>query len=240
MKSSAIIALINVGCVLCFFLRPVSSQTERSPGKPLKVEIVSPRNGQTVQGKISIQANVNHPEEVSFLDFYFQEPGAKDRYGWKSYSPPYMWGGDGQKLDTTLFDDGPASVVAFCNPKDRRSPMSESRVHFIIDNGKPKVKILSPKDSSAVSGNVPIQVEASDPKGIHKEAGIVAVYVYVDGSLLQKLTKNPYQAVLSICLLTPGLHSIRAVAEDTEGLISADNVVITVVSEASALGIKTR
>jgi hypothetical protein len=240
MKPSAIIALINVGCVLCFFLRPASSQTERSPGKPLKVEIVSPRNGQTVQGKISIQANVNHPEEVNFLDFYIQEPGAKDRYSWKSYSPPYMWGGDGQKLDTTLFDDGPASVVASCNPKDRRSPMSESRVHFIIDNGKPKVKILSPKDSAAVSGSVLIRVDANDSKGIHKDAGIIAVYIYVDGSLLQKLTKTPYQAVLSICLLAPGLHSIRAVAEDTEGLISADNVMINVAPEASALGIKNR
>lgn len=238
MKPSAIIALINVGCVLCFFLRPASSQTERSPSKPLKVEIVSPRNGQTVQGKISIQANVNRPEEVNFLEFYIQEPGAKDRYGWKSYSPPYFWGGDGQKLDTTLFDDGPASAVAFCNPKDRRSPMSESRVHFIIDNGKPKVKILSPKDSAAVSGNIPIRVEANDPKGIHKEAGIVAVYIYMDGSLLQKLTKNPYQAVLSICLVAPGLHSIRAVAEDTESLTSADTIMVTVVPEASSVGKK--
>lgn len=240
MRALAIMTLINVCSALCFFLGPVSSETERSPGKPLKVEIVSPRNGQTVQGKISIQANVNYPEEVNFLDFYIQEPGAKDRYSWKSYSPPYFWGGDGQKLDTTLFDDGQASVVAFCNPKDRRSPLTESRVRFTIDNGKPKVKILSPKDSAAVSGNIQIQVEANDPKGIQKEAGIVAVYIYVDGSPLQKLTKTPYQAVLSICLLAPGLHSIRAVAEDTEGLISADNVMITVVSEASALGIKTR
>jgi len=238
MRPPAIITLINVCCALCLFLGSVSAETERSPGKPLKVEIVSPRNGQTVQGKISIQANVNHPEEVNFLDFYIQEPGAKDRYGWKSYYPPYSWGGDGQKLDTTLFADGPASVVAFCNPQDRRSPISESRVHFTIDNGKPKVKILSPKDSSAVGGNVPIQVEASDPKGIHKEAGIVAVYIYVDGSLLQKLTKTPYQTVLDICLLAPGLHSIRAVAEDTESLTSADTIMVTVVPEASSVGKK--
>jgi hypothetical protein len=211
---------------------------ERNTSKLLKVEIISPRGGQIVQGKISIQARANHPEEVNFLDFYIQEPGAKDRYGWKSYSPPYMWGGNGQKLDTTLFDDGPASVVAFCTIKGLPSPGTQSRVHFIINNGKPKVKILSPKDSAAVSGSIPIQVEANDPKGIHKEAGIVAVYIYVDGNLLQKLTKTPYQAVLSICLLAPGLHSIRAVAEDTDSLTSTDTVMVTVAPGASALGNK--
>jgi hypothetical protein len=191
-----------------------------------------------VSGKITIQALVNHPEKVSYVEFYFQEPGAKDRYSWIAHSPPYFWGGEGQKLDTTLFNDGPASAVAFCFPKDGHLPVEQSRVHLIIDNGKPKVKILSPKDSAAVSGNIPIRVEANDPKGIHKEAGIVAVYVYVDGSLLQKLTKNPYQAVLSICLLAPGLHSIRALVEDTENLTNVDTIMITVVPEASAVGKK--
>jgi hypothetical protein len=221
-------------------LSPISADERKNSVKPLKVEIVSLREGEVVSGKISIQANVNRPEEVKFLDFYFQEPGARDRYGWKSYSPPYMWGGDGQKLDTTLFGDGPASVVAFCTIKGRPSPVTQSRVHFIIDNGKPKVKILSPKDNANINGNVTIQVEANDPKGIHKEAGIVAIYVYVDGGLFQKLTKTPYEPTLSTCLLAPGLHSIRAVAEDSEGLTSADNVMINVAPEASALGIKNR
>ena len=221
-------------------LSPISADERKNSVKPLKVEIVSLREGEVVSGKITIQARVNHPEKVSYIEFYVQEPGARDRYSWIAYSPPYFWGGDGEKLDTTLFNDGPASAVAFCNPKDPRSPMRESRVHFTIDNGKPKVKILLPKDSATVGGNIPIRVDANDPKGIHKDAGIVAVYIYVDGSLLQKLTKTPYENTLGSCLLRPGLHSIRAVAEDTEGLISADNVMINVAPEASALGIKNR
>jgi hypothetical protein len=200
--------------------------------------ILSTREGQTVQGKIGIQASVNHPDEVNFLDFYIQEPGAQDRYGWKSYSPPYFWGGDSQKLDTTLFDDGQASVVAFCFTKDRRSPEPQSRVHFIIDNGKPEVKILTPKDSFVVGENVSIRVDASDPKGMHKDAGILAVYIYVDGGLFQKLTKTPYKTTLSTCLLRPGLHSIRAVAEDTESLTSAETIMVTVDPAKNALGLK--
>jgi hypothetical protein len=213
---------------LFFFLAPVLPAMEKTPGDPLKVQIISPLDGQIVRGKISIQAQVNHPGQANFIDFYIQEPGAKDRYGWKAYSPPYFWGGDGQKLDTTLFADGPASAVAVCHPKDSRLPVTKSRVHFVIDNGKPKVKILSPKDSAAVSGNVPIRVDASDPKGVGKEPGIVAVYIYMDGSLSQKLIKTPYRAFLSTCLLAPGLHSIRVVAEDTEGLTTADTVLVSV------------
>lgn len=229
------ITFINMCCALSFLLAAVSAHAQRSP---LKVEMVSPVNGQIVQGAITIQAAVNHPDEVNFLDFYIQEPGAKDRYGWKSYSPPYFWGGEGQKLDTTLFADGPASAVVFCSPKNSHLSIKESRVRFIIDNGKPKVKILSPKDSETVRGNMAIRLEASDPKGIHKQPGVVAVYVYVDGSLLQKFTRTPYQTVLRSCLLAPGVHSIRTVAEDTEGLISVDQVMVSVAPGASAVRAK--
>jgi len=230
-----IIFIINVFVQLFFFLNPVSSDIKSILRKSIKVDIVSPRNGEKVQGKISIQAVVNYPEDVNYIEFYIQEPGAQDRYEWKAYSPPYFWGGDGVKLDTTLFNDGPASAVAFCHPKDTQSPVEQNRVHFIIDNGKPKVKILSPADDAGVKGNVLIHVDASDRKGIKREAGIVAVYIYVDGSILQKLTKTPFVATWSTCLLALGPHSIRVVAEDTEGLTSTDNVLVNVVPTGSAL-----
>lgn len=232
------ILLAFIALYLC--LSQISADERKNSVKPLKVEIVSLREGEVVSGKITIQALVNHPEKVSYVEFYFQEPGAKDRYSWIAYSPPYFWGGEGQKLDTILFNDGPASAVAFCLPKDSRLPIEQSRVHLIIDNGKPKVKILSPSDNASFSGNVSIHVDAKDPKGIKREAGIVAVYIYVDGSLLQRLTKNPFVATLSTCLLAPGLHSIRVVAEDTEGLTSADSIMVNVERGGSALGIKNR
>lgn len=225
-----------IALYLC--LSPIPADEKENIAKSMKVEIISLKEGEVVSGKITIQARVNHPEKVTYVEFYFQEPGAKDRYGWKSYSPPYFWGGDGQKLDTTLFDDGPASAVAFCFTKDTRLPMKQHRVHFIIDNGKPKVKILSPKDNANVIRNVQIQVYAEDLKGIGKEAGVVTVYVYVDGGLFQKLTKTPFKATLSTCLLAPGLHSIRVVAEDSEGLTSSDSVVVNVDSRGSALKVK--
>jgi len=230
------ILLAFIALYLC--LSPISADERKNSVKPLKVEVVSLREGEVVSGKITIQALVNHPEKVSYVEFYFQEPGAKDRYSWIAHSPPYFWGGEGQKLDTILFNDGPASAVAFCFPKDGRLPIEQSRIHLIIENGKPKVKILSPSDNASVSGNVSIHLDAKDPKGIKKDAGIVAVYIYVDGGLIQRLTKTPFVVTLSTCLLAPGLHSIRVVAEDTEGLISADSIVVNVERGGSALGIK--
>lgn len=108
----------------------------------------------------------------------------------------------------------------------------------MIDNGKPKVKILSPKDSAIVNGTVSIRVDAIDTKGIGKDPGINAVYIYVDGSLREKLMKAPYQTSLSTCLLAPGPHSIRAVAEDTEGLISANTAMVMVKPVENSEGAK--
>jgi len=213
----------------------VSCGTSQGHSEPLKVEIFSLTEGQKVRGAISIEARVNHPEEVNFVEFYFQEPGAKDRYSWMAFTPPYMWGGKGLSLETTLFDDGAASAVAFCFPKVKEAPMVQHRVHFVIDNGKPKVKIRSPQEGYLVKGKTLIQVDATDPKGMQKKAGITRLSIYLDGGLLKQLTTLPFQVELSSCLLPPGLHSIRAVAEDTEGLTGADAVMVEVAEQGSIL-----
>lgn len=240
MKVLSLLILFVLNIFIYFFLclTPVFSDMKSILSNSIKVEFVSPKEGERVHGKISIQALVNYPEKVNYIDFYFQEPGARDRYSWKAYSPPYFWGGQGQKLDTTLFNDGPASAVAFCYPQNSRSPMDPKRVHFIIDNGKPKVRILSPPDDASLRGNVLIHIDAKDPKGIKREAGIIAVYIYIDGGLFQKLTKTPFVAPLETCLLAPGLHSIRVVAEDTEGLTSEESIMVSVERGGSALGNK--
>jgi len=235
MKKLVLLSVIVLSIAAAQHLTPVLADTKRSPGKSPTAEIISPREGEVVRGKITIEARVSDPLKVDHLDFYFQEPGAKDRYGWKDYSSPYFWGGEPRMLDTTLFDDGPASATVGCYPRDSRLSMKTDRVHFTIDNGKPKARILSPKDQESVTGDVSIEVDAEDPKGIERRPGIAAVYIYVDGSLLRKLTEKPFRATMNTWLLAPGLHSIRAVAEDSEGMTSADMVMITVNPATSAV-----
>ena len=106
-------------------------------------------------------------------------------------------------LDTTLFDDGRASAVAFCFSKDKRLAVFQDRVHFVIDNGKPQVKIVLPKDQATISRNILISIDVKDLKGKQKEAGIKAVYIYLDGGLVKKLLKAPFQTAICACLLVP-------------------------------------
>lgn len=194
--------------------------------KPPLVEFLSPREGATVHGAIPVSVTVNPSDKVAFVDIYIQEPGAKDRYSWKEFGePPYAWGGSGHKLDTRLFADGQASAVVYCyagGPK----PVAEKRVHFIIDNGKPVVRIVAPADLSTVDGAFPVRVETAVPKGGGSGTGI-AVSVLVDGALVGTLAAPPFETTVDTCLMSPGLHLIRVIAEDGNGLTGSDSVMVT-------------
>jgi hypothetical protein len=208
--------------------------------KPSTIEFISPREGQTVSGEISIEARVSNPSVVDVVEFYLQEPGAKDRYSWKEYGPPpYVWGGKGHKLDTRLFADGPASAVLFCYTGGGQKPAAEKRVNFTIDNRKPKVRIVSPADRSTVDGAFPLQIEVSDPKSKRGHQGIAAVSVYVDGALVHRMTKPPFQTSMDTCLMAPGLYAIRVVAEDGNGLTAADSVMVNFKSGSGLWGARS-
>ena len=208
--------------------------------KPPAIEFLSPREGQTASGEIVIEARVGNPSGVDYVELYIQEPGAKDRYGWKEYGPPpYTWGGKGYKLDTRLFDDGPASVVLFCYNGGGQKPSAEKRVNFNIDNGKPKVRIVSPADRSSVDGAFPLRVEVSDPKSKRGHQGIAVVSVYVDGALVHRMTKPPFQTSMDTCLMAPGLYAIRVVAEDGNGLTAADSVMVNLKSGSGLWGARS-
>lgn len=219
--SLSLTAVIIVACCPIF-----CAETRAGLREPPDVEIISPREGEAVQGRITIEARVNNPEEVTFIDFYIQEPGAGDRYGWIAFSPPFFWGGGAGAFDTTLFSDGPASVVAFAFVKGRQDAVSEKRVHFLIDNGKPLVKILSPRDGDSIDDTVLLSLDVRDRNAASPGTGIASVFVYRDGDLLRKLTVPPFQVILDSCLLSPGAHMILVVAVDTKGLSNSDSIII--------------
>ncbi len=193
---------------------------------PLKVEFASPREGGRVHGAITVEAVVNHPGKVDYVDFYIQEPGAEDRYSWKEYAPPFMWGGHGQKLDTTMFNDGLASAVVFCHPKDKGAPVVEKRIRFVIDNQKPTVRVVSPKDRSHIGRMLKVEAEVRSPKA--SPGGIARVLVYVDGEVRTKMSGPPYQATMNTCLMTRGPHALKVVAVDRDGLTSSETVMVVV------------
>jgi hypothetical protein len=203
---------------------------EAKSGDPL-IYIASPQEGAVVSGRIKIEARVSDSQELGAVRFYIQEPGAKDRYEWYEFSPPYVWGGDGYLLDTAWFEDGNASVVAEYCKKGGKKAIASQRVTFRIENGKPTVDIISPRDNASVEGMAKIEVKAGDSGRVKNKSGIREVAFYIDGGSQARIKASPYEYLWDTRLLDSGAHSIRIVATDAEGLTSAKTIMVKVDSD---------
>ena len=222
MKVKSLIFLFVLGINICLV-----PSCEAKSGDPL-IHIASPREGAVVSGRIKIEARVSNSTDIGAVRFYIQEPGAKDRYEWYEFSSPYVWGGDGYRLDTALFKDGNASVVAEYCKKGEKKSIASHRVRFRIDNGKPIINIISPMDNAAVGGTVKIKVKARDPGRVKNKKGIKEVSFYIDGGNRARIKNPPYEYIWDTRLLDSGAHSIRVVAADAEGMTSAKTIMVYV------------
>ena len=103
-------------------------------------------------------------------------------------------------------------------------------VYKVSQHAAPAAAIVAPADASTVSGQVTIQVNASDDKD---PAGSLAVEVSIDGGIYQTGTYNTqtglYERILNTSLLADGPHTIDARATDSaSGTGSAGQVAVTV------------
>ena len=222
MKVKSLIFLFVLGVSICFV-----PSYEAKRDNPL-IYIASPEEGAVVSGRIKIEARVSDSTELGAVRFYIQEPGAKDRYEWYEFFPPYVWGGDGYRLDTALFKDGNASVVAEYCKKGEKKSIASHRVRFRIDNGKPTINIISPRDNAAVGGTVKINVKARDSGRVKNNLGIKEVSFYIDGGKRVRIKNPPYEYIWDTWLLDSWAHSIMVVATDAEGLTSAKTIMVKV------------
>lgn len=195
---------------------------------PANVEIISPRKAEFVRGGLVFEVRIDNISEIDHLEYYIQEYGARDRYGWKQYEPPYRWGGRNGVLDTTLLKDGPASAVVFVFFKGNMQPKIERRVNFEIRNGKPFIRIALPNHGSTVNDEMNVVVESQDEVGIGSHPGIKSVSIFVDGKLLKIFSKVPYQFNVSTCLLGKGFHNLKVVAIDSENFTNSDELLFHV------------
>jgi subtilisin family serine protease len=93
----------------------------------------------------------------------------------------------------------------------------------------PTVAITAPKNLSSVSRavNVPISAEASS------SAGIAQVDFLVDGSPLSADAAPPYSATWDASEAALGLHTIKAVATDNDGISASSQVKVYVIDDCS-------
>ena len=95
-------------------------------------------------------------------------------------------------------------------------------------NSVPTVAITSPTNGAGVSGTVQILATASDTNGI------LGVQIKLDGvNLGSELTSSPYTKSLDTTTLSPGGHSLLAVARNSLGITTTSSAVGIVVAAAT-------
>ena len=93
---------------------------------------------------------------------------------------------------------------------------------MLPDSQPPEVSITNPTPGSNLTGVVPFSADASDNVTLWK------VEFYVDGMLLEVDTAAPYVHSLDTGFISPGPHTLTAIAHDTAGLTASDAVSVLV------------
>jgi hypothetical protein len=86
----------------------------------------------------------------------------------------------------------------------------------------PEVRVTSPRQGARFSRSLRIVAEARDDRGIDR------VHLYVDGRLVDRDTRAPYQETWTVPKrLSYGSHSVTARAYDRAGQSTAHSVGVT-------------
>src|SRR5271155_548481 len=186
---------------------------------PPAVAIISPINGATVSGTVTMAADAT--DNVAVANVQFQLDG--NNFGSPITAAPYSlpW-------DTTASTNGNHTVAAVAT--DTSGNSATSAVESItVSNAQsspppagPTVSITSPANNSTVNGTVTVSAAASD------SAGIASVQLQVDGANVgAALTTAPYNFSWNPTSVPNASHTLTAVATDT-GENSATSAVVKV------------
>jgi hypothetical protein len=175
------------------------------------VNIETPEPFAILRGKIEIRGNA-HPSD---FDFYRVQAGAGlNPTRWIQIGDDRerrVWRGTLAEWDTEALS-GLYTLQLVVVLQD--GSIRTASVPVTIDNLAPEVRLLAPAAEVEFSATDLINIEAAVEEGL----GLQAVEISVDGRVVAKLTKPPYQHQLSG--LDPGRHTISVEAVDLAGNIS--------------------
>jgi hypothetical protein len=190
------------------------------------ISITSPTGG-TVSGTVSVTLDASDDSAVTRVELFVDGTPV----GTDSTAPfSIAW-------DTTGHANGAAELLAYAYDAANNRGTSQA-VSVTVDNpvvedtAPPEVFILSPAETTTVSGTVNIQISAED------NIGIALVKCYVDGVLKGTTTADSLSCSWNTRKAATGLHTIRAEAEDTAGLtaITATLVEVTATLKGGGKG----
>ena len=182
---------------------------------PPQVSITTPKNNSTVGGSVSIQVSASDDRGIQKVEFYIDNERKYTDVG-----SPYSW-----TWDTSSYSIGPHTIKVIAYDTSGQTASSEITVyvsHDVQTDNPPSVTITSPQNGAAVSGQITIQISASDDKGISK------VELYLNTTKLADLTSSPYTYNLNTTSYSNGTYNLKAVAYDTNNQTAEYQISITI------------
>lgn len=196
----------------------ITAAMESSPQQdilPPQVSIVSPQNGATVSGPVTVVVEALDDTAVDRVELCLGATllGA-------STSAPYnfLW-------NTANFPDGAHGAYAVAYDSSGNQSQSDSITvlvnnSIIADTQPPDVSILEPADDTKISSKVRITVCASD------NVGVTRVELFIDGSLKASASSSTLQYTWNTRKEFSGMHTISSKAFDGAGNMWTDSVTV--------------
>ncbi|HSG31485.1 MAG TPA: Ig-like domain-containing protein [Thermodesulfobacteriota bacterium] len=198
----------------------IVSLDEGSDITPPSVDITLPTDGETVSGVFNAIANASDNVGIDRVEFYM-DAEATPYCTVTGDQPSYSC-----NIDSTLYSFGAHTVTAWAYDANDNSASDSANIN--VDNlppdiTPPDVSITSPLNGDEVSGDVTVQVNATDNETVD------FVTVLVDAvEVCPSLTQTPYQCTFDSTQFTNGQRAITARAYDLEPNMGEDSIAVTV------------
>ena len=170
--------------------------------------ITSPENGDNICGPmVDFEANMD-PDFVSSVEFFVDGTSIGT-----SAEEPFM-----VQWDATEADLGQHAFSIKATRKD--GGITEDAITVNLDC-PPEISIINLIDGGCISGTFDIELYAnSDTDNLDR------VELYIDNELVRTFTSEPYSYTWSTDGLSPGNHSVKAVAYETGGQMNNESVTV--------------
>ena len=198
---------VNAARAVDLALRTVGSDDNIAPS----VNINSLADGGAIAGAVNVQATAS--DNVGLISITFSVDGAM--LGTTSTAPcTFPW-------DTRAETDG--THVVSVTATDGTGNIGSATISVIISNAPgripPVVNIVSPAEGSAISGNVSVEVNATD------DVAIDHVEFYVDGVSTDTSKRAPFTMRWNSRRAAAGTHSLQCKAYDTQGNVGTSPII---------------
>ena len=192
---------VNVGRAVS--LASGSSTSPSADVTPPVVGFVSPGNGASITGNVSISVSATDNTAVSSVTLTVDGVAAAT----DTVSPyTFTW-----NTNATLNGSHTLAATALDGAGNSNISSISVIVNNVLDTSAPAIRITSPSDGNKVTSNVSVKVNASD------NVAVMKVELYVDGLLQGVSTAAPFTTKWNTAKAAKGPHTLSCKAYDSAG-----------------------